>query len=86
MLGAIICKAAAVTVDDLPDAQRADLALLLSLVKRPLETASEMTNKERSRLCNRREMDDSDHPAWLTLDNDAASRGLSTYRILTRQR
>lgn len=38
LLGAIIGKAVAVDVHDVPDAQRLDLALLLSLVDDPIET------------------------------------------------
>ena len=38
LLGAIVAKAVAVDVDDLPDAQRLDLALLLSLVDDPVAT------------------------------------------------
>lgn len=50
LLGAIIVKAAAIAVDDVPRAQRLDLAQLLSLVLDPAEMASAMTKKDRSRL------------------------------------
>ena len=86
LLGAIICKACAVEVDDVPDAQRADLALLLSLVKDPLAMAAELQGKDRQRLRRRAEMSDRAHGSWSTLDPDAAARGLTAYRLLTRGR
>ena len=84
LLGAIICKACAVEVDDARDAQRSDLALLLSLVEHPLAMSDEMVTKDRQRLRRRREMDDPTHQSWLLLNQDAADRGLATYRLLTR--
>ena len=65
LLGAIIVKAAAVAVDDLPQAQRQDLALLLSLIADPAETAVAMTNKDRARL-SRAGIASDDHPVWDT--------------------
>jgi hypothetical protein len=50
LLGAIIAKAFAVDVDDTPDAQRLDLAFLLSLVEEPLDLAARTTSKDRRRL------------------------------------
>lgn len=85
LLGAIICKACAVEVDDVPDAQRADLALLLSLVKDPLAMAAEFQGKDRQRLRRRAGMSDRAHHSWGTLDPDAAARGIAAYRILTRR-
>ena len=84
LLGAIICKACAVDDDDVPHAQRSDLALLLSLVEHPLATADELDRKDRQRLNGRSEMNDRRHPAWQTLDQTEADRGLATYRLLTR--
>ncbi len=84
LLGALICKACAVAVDDVPHAQRSDFALLLSLIDDPLHMASELNKKDRQRLRIRAEMGDSAHPSWGTLDADAAARGLATYRLLTR--
>ena len=83
LLGAIICKACAVEVDDARDAQRSDLALLLSLVPDPLAMADELDRKDRQRLRRRSEMDDPAHQSWLVLDQDAADRGLAAYRLLT---
>lgn len=85
LLGAIICKACAVDDDDVPLAQRSDLALLLSLVEHPLATADELDRKDRQRLARRSEMNDRQHPAWDTLDQTEADRGLATYRLLTRR-
>lgn len=84
LLGALICKACAVDVDDVPDAQRSDLALLLSLIDEPLRMAAELDRKDRQRLRRRSEMGDAAHPSWGTLDPGAAARGLATYRLLTQ--
>lgn len=84
LLGAIICKAEAVTVDDAPDAQRSDLALLLSLIGNPLKMAGEMDRKDKARIRKRDEMSDRSQPAWRTLDADAAIRGRAAYQLLAR--
>lgn len=84
LLGAIICKAAAVDVDDMPDAQRSDLALLLSMVEQPLMMANDLTPKDRTRLCKRAEMSDPDQPAWRALGPDGANRGRAAYQLLSR--
>ena len=77
-------KALAVGVDDVPDAQRSDLALLLSLVADPLHMARELTAKDRKRLSARAEMRDPEQRAWQTLPPEAADRGRATYALLTR--
>lgn len=84
LLGAIICKAAAVDIDDVPSAQRADLALLLSLVGDPLILASKLTSKDKARLRKRSEMGSPENPAWHTLNVHDADRGRAAYRLLTR--
>ena len=84
LLGAIVGKALAVSVDDVPDAQRSDLALLLSLVAEPLRMAGELTVKDRKRLSARTEMRDPDLRAWRALSPDAADRGRATFALLTR--
>ena len=84
LLGAIVGKALAVGVDDVPDAQRSDLALLLSLVADPLRMAAELTAKDRKRLSARTEMRDPDLRAWRILTPDAADRGRATFALLTR--
>jgi hypothetical protein len=62
LLGAIVAKALAVDVDDTPDAQRLDLAFLLSLVEEPLDLATQMAPKDRRRLRARSELADPQHP------------------------
>jgi hypothetical protein len=83
LLGAIIAKAEAVRVDDAPDAQRGDLAFLLSLVADPLEMARELGPKDRKRLGTRTEMSDRDHPVWRSISPEAASRAQAAFRLLT---
>jgi len=75
-------KAVAVDVDDLPDAQRLDLALLLSLVEDPIELRSRLTNKDKQRLRVRSEMAEPDQRAWANLSNDEADSGRAAFRIL----
>jgi hypothetical protein len=84
LLGAIVGKAMAVSVDDVPGAQRTDLALLLSLVENPLAMARELTAKDRKRLRARSEMVNPDERAWSNLPSDSADRGRATYALLTR--
>jgi hypothetical protein len=84
LLGAIVGKAVAVDVDDVPDAQRLDLALLLSLVDDPIAMAGQLTKKDRQRLRSRSEIADTDQRAWQSLPADAADRGRAAYRLLVR--
>ena len=81
LLGAIIVKAAAVTVDDVPQAQRQDLALLLSLVADPAEMAEATTKKDRARL-RHAGIGSDDHPVWATLKPEAADRARLALRSL----
>lgn len=82
LLGAIVGKAVAVGVDDVPDAQRLDLALLLTLVEDPIAMAEQLTRKDRQRLRSRSEMADPDERSWSGLSRDAADRGRAAYRLL----
>ncbi len=82
LLGAILVKTRAVGVDDAPDDQRADLALLLSLVEEPDALAAELVGRERSWLRRRTEMDVAASPWWQSLSQDARQRGLSAFRTL----
>ncbi len=75
LLGAIVSKAVAVEVDDVPEAQRQDLALLLSLVADPLAMAAELTAKDRKRLRARHEFGDATLSAWRSLGPDGADLG-----------
>lgn len=82
LLGALVIKAAAVAVDDVPDAQRSDLALLLSLVQQPNEMRDELSSKDRKRLQARSEMLDPRHRAWSQLSTSQADRGRATLKLL----
>ncbi len=84
LLGAIIAKAEAVGVDDAPDAQRLDLAFLLSLVKEPLDLATRMTPKDRRRLRARTELTDPQHPTWRGLPPAQRDRARATFALLIR--
>lgn len=77
LLGAILLKARAVEVDDVPENQRGDLALLLSLVLDPDELRQQLKGRERQWIGRRRELDDPDAAAWRGLARDAAQRGLA---------
>lgn len=57
-------KALAVDVDDLPDAQRGDLALLLALAEDPRSLAAELTAGDRRVLRRRSELLDPAAPTW----------------------
>ncbi len=84
LLGATIAKAEAVNVDDLPEAQLQDLALLLSLVDDPFELARQLTLKDLQRLRKRRDLTERDHDAWRALAADDADRGHAALAILLR--
>jgi hypothetical protein len=81
LLGAIVAKACAVAVDDVPEAQRRDLAFLLTLVDDPFALQREMKPKDRQRLQRRVELRDPRHPAWRDLAR--AADGLAALEILT---
>lgn len=82
LLGALVIKAAAVAVDDVPDAQRSDLALLLSLVGQPTGLEKQLSPKDRRRLRARSEMLDRRHEAWSQLPASQADRGQATLQLL----
>ncbi len=67
LLGAILLKARAVDVDDVPGGQREELCFLLSLAEDPVTMAQELRGRERGWLRRREELLDADHPAWLRL-------------------
>ena len=71
LLGAILLKCRAVEVDDIPDSQRLDLAVLLSLVDDPRAMAKELTGRERSWLRRRRDLLDRSASIWLRLGSSA---------------
>ena len=83
LLGAILLKARAVNVDDVPDNQRIDLAVLLSLVGDVEPIQREMRTSERSWLRERKEMGDPRTACWRLFSPDQAQRGIATFRQLT---
>ncbi|MBI3521767.1 MAG: hypothetical protein HY071_01550 [Chloroflexi bacterium] len=82
LLGAIPVKARAVDVDDVPENQRSDLALLLSFATDPEVLSSELEGNERSWIARRIEMDDPDATCWVGLTSVQRQVGLSALRIL----
>ena len=84
LLGAIICKAAAVGVAGATTAQQRDVALLLSLVADPIEMATDMRPKDRQRLRAIDEFADPNHPVWEDLTEGASDRARLAYQTLVR--
>ena len=74
LLGAILLKARAVEVDDLPASQLEELCFLLSLVDDPAAIAQDLRGRQRSWLRNRDELLDANHPAWLGVLNAEDAR------------
>src|SRR5207244_12601625 len=72
-------------VDDAPENQRADLALLLSFMDEP-ELAGRLVGRERSWLRRRRELDEFGAPCWAPLEPGARQRGLAALRGLAKIR
>ncbi len=84
LIGAILIKTRAVdVVDDRPDDQRRDLALLFSLVDDPRPFRDELSGEERSWLRRRRELDAADVLFWRELGPDHGQRGVAAFRYLT---
>ena len=83
LLGAILLKARAVGVDDVPENQRIDLALLLSLVGEIAPLREELRRTEKSWLRRRGEMGDARTACWRFFSPDEAQRGVATFRQLT---
>lgn len=71
LLGAILVKVRAIEKDDLPDAQRGDVALLLQLVENPDELAEDLSRTEKKWLRRHEYFGDPDDPMW---DRFAADR------------
>jgi predicted nucleotidyltransferase len=81
LLGAILIKARAVTIDDVPENQRSDLAFLCSLVTDPRVMADELTPNQRKWLRQREELLDPDANAW-QLVGAAAEDALRAFRLM----
>jgi len=84
LLGAIVGKALAVTVDDVPNAQRLDFVFLLSLIDDPFALVDQLRTKDRQRIGARKELIKGEHRVWNELDTDARDRARAALRILTR--
>ncbi len=82
LLGAIICKAAAVPVHRDRQIQLGDLALLLSLVADPPALAPQLSHKDRVRLRAAAEIASSDHAVWGDLAPLAAAQARLALRTL----
>jgi hypothetical protein len=82
LVGAIILKLRAIAVDDVPDAQKSDVALLLSLIVRADEINRELTAAERRLLQRYPEFGDATSTPYTGI---ARSReAAATYRRLTQ--
>jgi len=81
LLGAIVLKFEAIAVDDVPDAQRADAALLLSLVHERETLAAQLSQAERRTLMRYPEFAYSD--SLLYREIPSAREAAITYRRLT---
>jgi hypothetical protein len=83
LLGALVVKAAAVEIDDVPQAQRQDFVFLLTLIDDPIDLASELSDRDRSRIRSRSELESGSDPAWSTLSQEQADRARAALRILS---
>ncbi len=82
LLGAIVGKAVAVGIDDIPDAQRLDFAFLLSLVEDPLDLVDQLTRKDRRRLRGRTELKDPEQATWAMLPPERRDQARATLALL----
>lgn len=82
LLGALLVKARAVDVDDVPQSQLQDLAFLLSIVPDPDELQAELRGSERRWLQRRVELADREASAWSALSPEEADNGFAAFRIL----
>ncbi|MEX0674759.1 MAG: hypothetical protein WD067_08285 [Gaiellaceae bacterium] len=82
LLGAILIKIRAISVDDLPDAQRADVALLLRLVQDPDELAREISRAERGWLRSHVYFADPADDHWDAFETDDREQSALVYRRL----
>jgi hypothetical protein len=86
LIGAIVGKACAVDVDDVPANQEIDLALLLSLVGDPFELREQLSSKDRQRLSARTPMIDPAHRVWRHFGPTEADRARLALRVLLGSR
>jgi hypothetical protein len=83
LLGAIIVKVRAIAVDDAPAAQRADVALLLSLVHDAGALAIESSSRDRKHLRRHGAFGDPTSACWRKIPD--AEHGALVYRRLIRK-
>jgi hypothetical protein len=83
LLGAILLKARAVEVGDVPEAQLSDLAFLLGLVEDPRRLGQQLQGRERGWLRRRRKLLDRSDKAWRDLPEEMADNGCIAFRILS---
>lgn len=84
LLGAILVKVRAIEKDDLPQAQRQDVALLLQLLDDPAEAASDISRSERGWLRRHSYFADPNDPHWDAIDATDPERAALVYRRLLR--
>ena len=82
LLGAILVKVRAIEKDDLPDAQRQDVALLLQLVDDPDELAAALNNSERRWLKRHAYFANVNDDRWAAIEVDDPERAALAYRRL----
>jgi hypothetical protein len=80
LLGAILIKVRAIVVDDVPDAQRQDVAFLLSLIEDPQPLIEDLSPRERSWLRRHGYFGDPGSPCWRGLEE--AESGVIAFRRL----
>lgn len=83
LAGALVAKARAVTVDDLPEAQRMDLAFLLGLASLELEdVAVRLDSRDRGYLSGRREFLELDREFWVAAGELADDARIAYRRLI----
>jgi hypothetical protein len=83
LLGAILVKIRAIEIDDVPRAQQADVALLLSLVDDPDALASDLQRTEQNWLRRHAYFGDPNNPVWDQLEPANRELGVTVYRRLS---
>ncbi|MEU9856970.1 hypothetical protein [Streptomyces sp. NPDC047974] len=85
LLGAIVAKAAAVSIKTAPpDRHYRDLTFLLSLPANPLELKDQLEKRDRKKLALAQALHDPHHAAWRQLQSDdAKADGQAMYAFLS---
>ncbi|MCJ1678459.1 hypothetical protein MTF65_14095 [Streptomyces sp. APSN-46.1] len=85
LLGAIVAKAAAVSIKTAsPERHYRDLAFLLSLPANPLQLRAELDKGDRKKLALAKALHDPQHAAWRQLADDGArADGQAMYAFLS---